>query len=201
MAIRLQWMPGHCDKGKNAADRLAKDVARPAKPIPFVHYCQGKLHASGAISLPSGSRNGGYPTVTYRRSTPRCQQPRQEGYMRACPGSRHTYWHNFASATIGYLPMLKHMTFSVTTGACVARKRRLPKCWWTVQGSGRFDGSYCTEWSGEEPWVCWEAQPKVSEVNHTSRTKTVTTVLYFAEATQRFSSRATQGKPNNGNDN
>jgi hypothetical protein len=142
IATRLQWMPGHCDNpGKNAADRLAKDVVRAAKPIPFVRYCQGRLHDSGAISLPSGSRNGGYPTVTYGRSTPPCQQPTQEGYIGACQGSRYAYWPNFAPATIGYLPKLKHMTFSVTTSACVARKRRLPKCWWTVQGSGRSDES------------------------------------------------------------
>jgi hypothetical protein len=36
IALRLQWMPGHCDNpGTDAADRLAKDAANPGKSHPF----------------------------------------------------------------------------------------------------------------------------------------------------------------------
>jgi ribonuclease HI len=36
IALRLQWVPGHCDNPVNeAADRLAKDAARPGKTHPF----------------------------------------------------------------------------------------------------------------------------------------------------------------------
>ncbi|OGE47364.1 hypothetical protein PENARI_c047G09521, partial [Penicillium arizonense] len=36
IALRLQWMPGHCDNpGNDAADRLAKDAASPGKTHPF----------------------------------------------------------------------------------------------------------------------------------------------------------------------
>ncbi|KAI3096011.1 hypothetical protein CBS147333_9647 [Penicillium roqueforti] len=35
-ALRLQWIPGHCDNpGNDAADRLAKDAASPGKTYPF----------------------------------------------------------------------------------------------------------------------------------------------------------------------
>ncbi|KAJ5593545.1 hypothetical protein N7537_010449 [Penicillium hordei] len=36
IALRLQWIPGHCDNpGNDAADRLAKDAASPGKSHPF----------------------------------------------------------------------------------------------------------------------------------------------------------------------
>jgi ribonuclease HI len=36
IALRLQWMPGHCDNpGNDAADRLAKEAAGPGKTHPF----------------------------------------------------------------------------------------------------------------------------------------------------------------------
>ena len=36
IALRLQWVPGHCDNpGNDAADRLAKDAASPGKTHPF----------------------------------------------------------------------------------------------------------------------------------------------------------------------
>jgi len=36
IALRLQWVPGHCDNpGNDAADRLAKDAALPSKTHPF----------------------------------------------------------------------------------------------------------------------------------------------------------------------
>ena len=36
IALRLQWIPGHCDNpGNDAADRLAKDAASPGKTHPF----------------------------------------------------------------------------------------------------------------------------------------------------------------------
>ena len=36
MALRLQWVPGHCDNlGNDVADRLAKDGVGPGKTHPF----------------------------------------------------------------------------------------------------------------------------------------------------------------------
>ena len=36
IAVRLQWVPGHCDEpGNDAADRLAKDAATPGQTHPF----------------------------------------------------------------------------------------------------------------------------------------------------------------------
>ncbi|CAG8879488.1 unnamed protein product [Penicillium salamii] len=36
IALRLQWIPGHCDNpGNDAVDRLAKDAASPGKTHPF----------------------------------------------------------------------------------------------------------------------------------------------------------------------
>ncbi|KAG2000761.1 hypothetical protein GB937_010863, partial [Aspergillus fischeri] len=36
ISLHLQWVPGHCDNpGNDAADRLAKDAARPGKTQPF----------------------------------------------------------------------------------------------------------------------------------------------------------------------
>ena len=36
IAIRLQWVPGHCDEpGNDTADRLAKEAAIPGKTHPF----------------------------------------------------------------------------------------------------------------------------------------------------------------------
>jgi ribonuclease HI len=36
IALRLQWIPGHCDDpGNDAADRLAREAARPGKTHPF----------------------------------------------------------------------------------------------------------------------------------------------------------------------
>ena len=36
VALRLQWVPGHCDNpGNDAADRMAKEAASPGKTHPF----------------------------------------------------------------------------------------------------------------------------------------------------------------------
>ncbi|KAI3129608.1 hypothetical protein CBS147330_5238 [Penicillium roqueforti] len=36
VALRLQWVPGHCDNPSNdAADRMAKHTASPSKSHPF----------------------------------------------------------------------------------------------------------------------------------------------------------------------
>jgi ribonuclease HI len=51
--LRLQWIPGHCeDVGNDAADRLAKEAAKPGKTHPFRPllsrenaFVRGKIHA------------------------------------------------------------------------------------------------------------------------------------------------------------
>jgi ribonuclease HI len=93
IALRLQWVPGHCDNpGNDAADRLAKDAAYPGKPTPSARYSRGKTRASAVISYNSGSRNGDHPTkaATSGRLTAPCPQTTREGCTGVCRGTERT---------------------------------------------------------------------------------------------------------------
>jgi ribonuclease HI len=47
IALRLQWIPGHCDDpGNDAADRLAKDAATPSKTHPFRPYRSARIESN-----------------------------------------------------------------------------------------------------------------------------------------------------------
>jgi hypothetical protein len=93
IALRLQWVPGHCNNpGTMQRIDQPRTPRAQAKPTLSALYCQGKVRACAAISLTSGSRNGGYPTkvVTCERLIAPYQQPTQGGCMGACPGTGRT---------------------------------------------------------------------------------------------------------------
>lgn len=60
-ALRLQWVPGHCDNPSNdAADRMAKHAASQANLTPSARFLQWRERSSVATSPLSESRNGGH---------------------------------------------------------------------------------------------------------------------------------------------
>jgi ribonuclease HI len=54
IALRLQWVPGHCDNpGNDAADRLAKDAASPSFP-PAPHQRESVHPSEHLLSVGTG---------------------------------------------------------------------------------------------------------------------------------------------------
>ncbi|KAJ5152552.1 hypothetical protein N7492_009832 [Penicillium capsulatum] len=201
IAVRLQWMPGHCEApGNDTADQLAKEAAIPGKTHPFspllsrerAHIRKG-IHAQWEREWKE-SRNGGHlrgidnalPAKYTRRLYG--SLPRNRVYLLTQLRTGHCWLSTYAKAFhfrdddlcfCGKRESLIHVLLDCPALRDLRRELR-GKIGDAFNSMSTLLGS-----SGER----WRGRP----VN-ASRAKTVEAVLDFAEASQRFRSRAPRGQ-------
>ena len=197
VTLRLQWMPGHCDNpGNDAADRLAKEAAQPGQTHPFrplltreSAFIRGKIHAQWEQEWKSSTKGAhlrkidGTLPARYTRKL-YGNLPRNRAYLltQLRTGhnwlATHTKKFNFrdddqcecgAHETVGHVlvdcPNLRELRREL--------RRQVGDAFNSV--SSLLGGSN----EGEK-----------GKPDTVSRAKTVQAVLDFAEASQRFRSRA-----------
>jgi ribonuclease HI len=206
IALRLQWMPGHCDNpGNDAADRLAKNAACPGKTHPFrplLSRESARLRANILNqweqewrSSSKGSHlrkiDGALP-ATYTRKL-YGSLPRNRAYLLTQLRTGHNWLATYAKTfrfrdddqcVCGAQETVTHVLVDCPDLMDIRRelRREVGDAFRSV--SNLLGGS---------------AEGKKGKPDTVSRAKTVKAVLDFAEASHRFWSRAPRGQPNNGN--
>jgi ribonuclease HI len=206
--LRLQWMPGHCEnRGNDTADRLAKEAAQPGKTHPFRPllsrenaFVRNKIYAQWEQEWKSSTKgahlrkiDGGLPARYTRKLYGNL--PRNRAYVLTQLRTGHNWLSTHAKkfgfrdddlCECGAQETVAHVLMECLKlrELRVELKRKIGDTLSSV--SSLLGGSD----EGEK------GKPDI-----VSRTKTVQAVLDFAEASQRFQSRAPQGQPNNGSGN
>lgn len=197
-AIRLQWIPGHCEiPGNDVADQLAKEAAIPGKTHPFsplmsrerAHIRQGiqaqwekewKESKTGSHlrridnTLPAKYTRGLYGSL-----------PRNRAYLLTQLRTGHCWLSTYAKTfrfrdndlcVCGERESVSHVLLDCPELRALRRELK--------EKVGEAFNSISTLLGGSGG----DGRGKVSNA---SRAKTVEAVLDFAEASQRFQSRAT----------
>jgi hypothetical protein len=201
-------MPGHCDNpGNDAADRLAKNAACPGKTHPFrplLSRESARLRANILNqweqewrSSSKGSHlrkiDGALP-ATYTRKL-YGSLPRNRAYLLTQLRTGHNWLATYAKTfrfrdddqcVCGAQETVTHVLVDCPDLMDIRRelRREVGDAFRSV--SSLLGGS---------------TEGKKGKPDTVSRAKTVKAVLDFAEASQRFRSRAPRGQPNNGNGN
>jgi ribonuclease HI len=208
IALRLQWVPGHCNNsGNDAADRLAKDAACPGKNHPF-RPLLSRESARLRINIlnqwehewRSSSKGGhlrkidGTLPATYTRRL-YGSLPRNRAYLLTQLRTGHNWLSTYAKSfgfrdddqcVCGAQETVTHVLVDCPELRDIRRELRSEVGDAFRSVSSLLGGS---------------AEGKKGKPDTVSRAKTVKAVLDFAEASQRFWSRAPRGQPNNGNGN
>jgi ribonuclease HI len=208
IALRLQWLPGHCENaGNDAADRLAKDAAHPGKTHPFrplltrkKALIRSKISAQWAHewkSTPKGSHlrkiDNALPAIHTRKLYG--SLPRNRAYLLTQLRTGHNWLSTYAKAhkfrdddrcVCGAQETVTHVLVDCP------RLRELRRELRKEVG----DAFNCVS-----SLLGGSSEGRKGKPDTVSRTRTVNAVLDFAEASQRFRSRAPRGQPNNGNGN
>jgi ribonuclease HI len=206
VALRLQWVPGHCNNpGNDAADRLAKDAASPGKTHsfrPLLSRESARLRV-GILSQweqewrssSKGSHlrkiDGTLPATYTRRLYG--SLPRNRAYLLTQLRTGHNWLSTYAKSFgfrgddhcgCGAQETVTHVLVDCPSLKDIRRelKKEVGDAFKSV--SSLLGGS---------------TEGKKGKPDTVSRAKTVKAVLDFAEASQRFWSRAPRGQPNNGN--
>jgi ribonuclease HI len=208
IALRLQWMPGHCDNpGNDAADRLAKNAASPGKTHPFRPlltreraYIRRNIYAQWEQEWKSSTKGGHLRKVDNTlpaRYTRRLygNLPRNRAYLLTQLRTGHN-WLSTYRKNVGYSDndqcvcgaqeTVTHVLVDCPNLRDLRRELR--------REAGDAFNSVSSLLGGSK-------QGEKGKPDTVSRAKTVQAVLDFAEASQRFCSRAPRGQPNNGNGN
>jgi ribonuclease HI len=197
IALRLQWVPGHCDiQGNDTADRLAKDVACPGKTHPFrplltrkKALIRGNIHAQWEHEWKSSTKGSHLRRIdstlpaSYTRR-PYGSLPRNRAYLLTQLRTGHNGLSTYAKdrrlrnddqCECGAQETVKHVLVDC------ARLRELRKE--LRRKAGESFNSVSALLGGSEAG-------RRDKTNSASRAKSVEAVLDFAEASQRFLSRA-----------
>ncbi|OQD77337.1 hypothetical protein PENANT_c114G03644, partial [Penicillium antarcticum] len=196
-SIRLQWIPGHCEiPGNDAADSLAKDTAVPGKTHPFcfllsrerAHIRQG-IHAQWKKEW-NESNTGAHlrqiddtlPAKYTRRLYG--SLPRNRAYLLTQLRTGHCWLSTYAKAfrfrdddlcVCGERESVHHVLLDCERLRELRRELRFKV--------GEAFNSISTLLGGP-------GEEGRGKIDSASRSKTVEAVLDFAEASQRFQSRA-----------
>ena len=208
IALRLQWVPGHCDNpGNNAADRLAKDAARPGKTHPFRPLLsresarlRGNILNQWEQEWRSSNKGGHLRKIdstlpaTYTRRL-YGSLPRNRAYLLTQLRTGHSWLSTYAKTfgfrdddrcVCGAQETVTHVLVDCPELRDIRRELR--------REVGNAFRSISSLLGGS-------TEGKKGKPDTVSRARTVNAVLDFAEASQRFQSRAPQGQPNIGNGN
>lgn len=208
ISIRLQWIPGHCDlPGNDSADRLAKEAAVPGKTHPFspllsrerafiredirVQWEREWKESKNGIHL---RRIDSTLPAKYTRKL-YGSLPRNRAYLLTQLRTGHCWLAAYAKVfrfrdddlcVCGNRESVTHVLLDCPNLRDLRRELR--------RRVGDAFNSMAVLLGGSR-------EGERGKVNNVSRAKTVDAVLDFAEASQRFRSRAPRGPPNNGNGN
>jgi ribonuclease HI len=195
--LRLQWMPGHCENaGNDAADRLAKQAAQPGKTHPFRPlltrenaFIRDKIHAQWEQEWKSSSKGAHLRRIDNTLPARYTRKlygnlPRNRAYLLTQLRTGHNWLSTYAKkfgfrdddqCECGTRETVSHVLLECPNlrELRVELRRNTGEAFHSV--SSLLGGSN----EGEK------GKPDI-----VSRTKTVQAVLDFAEASQRFRSRA-----------
>ncbi|KGO64408.1 hypothetical protein PITC_022580 [Penicillium italicum] len=201
-------MLGHCEiAGNEAADRLAKEAAQPGKTHPFRPlltrentFLRGKIHAQWEQEWNSSTKGAHLRKVDSALPARHTRKlygnlPRNRAYLLTQLRTGHNWLFTYAKkfgfrdddhCECGAQETVSHMLLECP------KLRALRMILRSRVGDALNSVSSLLEGSTEG---------ERGNPDTVSRAKTVQAVLDFAEASQRFRSRAPQGQPNNGSGN
>lgn len=195
--LRLQWMPGHCENpGNDTADRLAKEATQPGKTHPFCPllsrenaFVRGNIYAQWGQEWKSSTKgahlrkiDGGLPARYTRRLYGNL--PRNRAYLLTQLRTGHNWLSTYAKkfgfrdddlCECGAQETVAHVLMECPRLRVLRVELRQKVGDALSSVSSLLGGSN----EGEQ------GKPDI-----VSRAKTVQAVLDFAEASQRFRSRA-----------
>ncbi|KAJ9481485.1 hypothetical protein VN97_g11991 [Penicillium thymicola] len=208
IALRLQWIPGHCDNpGNDAADWLAKVAASPGKSHSFrplltreKAFIRDNIRAQWGREWNSSTKGDHLRRIDSSLPSNYTRKlygslPRNRAYLLTQLRSGHN-WLSTYRKTVGFCDddqcvcgaqeTVTHVLVGCSRPRGIRRelRRKVGDAFNNV--SSLLGGSK----EGEK-----------GKPDSVSRVRTVEAVLDFAEASQRFQSRAPRGQPNNGSGN
>ncbi|KAI2736048.1 hypothetical protein DTO013E5_9203 [Penicillium roqueforti] len=208
VTIRLQWLPGHCAApGNDSADCLAKKAAIPGKTHTFCPllsrekaFVCNNIHAQWEKEWKEAGEGSHLRTIDNALPAKYTRRlygplPRNRAYLLSQLRTGHCWLATFAKAFrfqdndrcgCGDRETLKHVLWDCPDLRELRRELR------EKVGDAFNNVSSLLGGSQEE---------RRGQINHASRAKTVDAVLDFAEASQRFRSRAPRGQLDNVNGN
>ncbi|KAJ5183270.1 hypothetical protein N7492_000886 [Penicillium capsulatum] len=208
IVLRLQWVPGHCgNAGNDAADRLAKEAAHPSKTHSFRPlltreraFIRGNIAAQWEQEWKSSTKGGHLRKVdsnlpaTYTRKL-YGSLPRNRAYLLMQLRSGHNWLSTYAK-TRGFRDDDQCMCGAQETVVHV-----LVDCPSLRELRRELRREVGNAFNSMSSLLGGSKEGEKGRPDTVSRARTVKAVLDFAEASQRFRSRAPRGQPNNGSGN
>jgi hypothetical protein len=208
IALRLQWVPGHCDNpGNDAADRLAKDAAHPGKTHPFrplltreKAFIRDSIRAQWEQEWKSSNKGAHLRKVDNTLPSNYTRRlygnlPRNRTYLLTQLRTGHN-WLSSYRKKVGYSD-----DDQCACGAQETVTHVLVDCPNLRELRRELRREVGDAFNSVSSLLGGSKQGEKGKPDTVSRAKTVQAVLDFAEASQRFRSRAPRGQPNNGNGN
>jgi ribonuclease HI len=205
ITLRLQWMPGHCENaGNDAADRLAKKAAQPGKTHPFRPLLtrenaasRGKIYAQWEQEWKSSTKGAylrkvdGTLPARYTRKL-YGNLPRNRAYLLTQLRTGHNWLSTYAKK-FGFREDNK-----CECGAPETVTHVLLECPYLQEVRVELRKKVRDAFNSVSSLLGGSNKGEKGKSDIVSRAKTVQAVLDFAEASQRFRSRAPRGQPNHG---
>ena len=208
IALRLQWVPGHCDNpGNDAADRMAKQAASPGKSHPFRPlltreraFIRSTIIAQWEQEWRTSSKGGHLRKIDDTLPATHTRKlygslPRGRAYLLTQLRTGHN-WLSTYRKNIGYCD-----DDHCECGAQETVTHVLVDCPRLTELRRKLRREVGHAFNSVSSLLGGSKQGEKGKPDTVSRARTVQAVLDFAEASQRFRSRAPRGQPNNGNGN